>query len=141
MKLGEQARIFRKTFEQESLNSIAQQGIIKKKLWDMQLDLIEEEVCEMFDAAEDVFETPNDLDKQTQLLKELADTVFVCYQFAAAFNMDLDAAMSLIFDSNMSKLDDNGKALFRVDGKVLKGPNYCPPDLSVCISKVSSSDK
>ena len=32
--------------------------------------------------------------------------------------------------SNMSKLDDNGRVLRREDGKVLKGPNYIPPDFT-----------
>ena len=31
--------------------------------------------------------------------------------------------------SNMSKLDINGKPIYREDGKVLKGPGYSPPDL------------
>lgn len=36
--------------------------------------------------------------------------------------------------SNMSKLDDNGKPIRREDGKVLKGPNYKPADLSDLVS-------
>ena len=32
--------------------------------------------------------------------------------------------------SNMSKLDQNGKPIYREDGKVLKGPNYFRPDFS-----------
>ena len=31
--------------------------------------------------------------------------------------------------SNMSKLDINGKPIFREDGKVLKGPNYFKPNI------------
>ena len=31
--------------------------------------------------------------------------------------------------SNMSKLGENGKPIYREDGKVLKGPNYFKPDL------------
>ena len=124
MNLGDHARIFRETFGQECLDNIATQGFIKKKLWDMQLDLIEEEACELFDAAEDLMEFPDDMDKRVNFVKELSDLVFVCYQLAAAFNIDLDEAMSRVFYSNMSKLDENGQAIFREDGKVLKGPNY-----------------
>ena len=29
----------------------------------------------------------------------------------------------------MSKLDQDGKPIYREDGKVLKGPNYTPPNL------------
>ena len=139
MNLGDHARIFRGTFGQECLDNIATQGFIKKKLWDMQLDLIEEEAGELFDAAEDVMDSPDDMEKRINLVKELSDLVFVCYQFAAAFNIDLDEAMFRVFDSNMSKLDDNGEAIFREDGKVLKGPNYRKPDLSVCVPKISTT--
>ena len=31
--------------------------------------------------------------------------------------------------SNMSKLGADGKAIRRGDGKILKGPNYSPPDI------------
>ena len=90
MKLGNHARIFREAFGQECLDNIAIQGFIKKKLWDMQLDLIQEEASEFFDAAEDLMDSPDDMDKRLNLVKELSDLVFVCYQFAAAFNIDLD---------------------------------------------------
>ena len=76
------------------------------------------------------------VDRRTELVKELSDLVFVCYQFAAAFNIDLDEAMSRVFESNLSKLDKQGKPIFRADGKVLKGPNYEPPDLSDCAPEV-----
>ena len=62
-------------------------------------------------------------------LKELADLVYVCYQFAASQEWDLDEAMRRVHDSNMSKLDEYGKPIYRADGKVLKGPNYKEPYL------------
>ena len=61
-------------------------------------------------------------------LKELADLVFVCYQYAVARNWNLDTAMKRVFESNMSKFVD-GKPLRREDGKILKGPDYKPPFL------------
>ena len=39
-------------------------------------------------------------------------------------------AFLMVHDSNMSKLDEDGKPIFREDGKVLKGPDYRAPDLS-----------
>jgi NTP pyrophosphatase (non-canonical NTP hydrolase) len=62
-------------------------------------------------------------------LKELADLVYVCYQYAANLSWDLDEALDRVHRSNMSKLDDNGQPIYRADGKVLKGPNYQPPYL------------
>ena len=35
-----------------------------------------------------------------------------------------------IHNSNMSKLDKDGKPIFREDGKVLKGENYFIPDIT-----------
>lgn len=62
-------------------------------------------------------------------LKELADLVYVCFQMAASQDWDLDEAMRRIHKSNMSKLGEDGKPIYRADGKVLKGPNYAPPNL------------
>jgi predicted HAD superfamily Cof-like phosphohydrolase len=42
---------------------------------------------------------------------------------------DLDEALNRVHESNMSKLDEYGKPVYREDGKVLKGPNYLPPTL------------
>ena len=67
---------------------------------------------------------------ETEQLKELADLVYVCYQMAASQEWDLDEAMHRIHESNMSKLGEDGKPIYRADGKVLKGPNYKPPILN-----------
>ena len=63
-------------------------------------------------------------------LKELADLVYVCYQYAANLGWDLDEALDRVHASNMSKLDEDGNPIYREDGKVLKGPNYKPPTLT-----------
>jgi len=63
-------------------------------------------------------------------LKELADLVYVCYQYAENMGWFLDEALDRVHKSNMSKLDKDGKPIYREDGKVLKGPDYKPPDLS-----------
>ena len=63
------------------------------------------------------------------LLKELADLVYVTYGYAVAFGWDLDEAVRRVHASNMSKLGPDGKPIFRDDGKVLKGETYSEPDL------------
>ena len=67
---------------------------------------------------------------QEETLKELADLVYVCYQYAENMGWNLDEALNLVHLSNLSKLDGDGEPIYRDDGKVLKGPNYKPPDLS-----------
>ena len=49
---------------------------------------------------------------------------------AENMNWDIEQALRRVHKSNMSKLGDDGKPIKREDGKVLKGPNYQPPDLS-----------
>ena len=48
---------------------------------------------------------------------------------AASQEWDMDEAMRRIHKSNMSKLDEEGKPIYRADGKVLKGENDAPPIL------------
>ena len=88
----------------------------------IQKALIDEEWSEFHEA----FYFQDECDQ----LKELADLVFVCYQMAASQEWDLDEAMRRVYNSNMSKLGEDGKPIYRADGKVLKGPNYKPPTLT-----------
>jgi predicted HAD superfamily Cof-like phosphohydrolase len=94
----------------------------------MQRTLIVEEFKEFLDAENQLLLgfTVNAAD----CLKELADLVYVCYQYAENLGWDLDEALDRVHRSNMSKLDDNGQPIYRPDGKVLKGPNYQPPNLN-----------
>ena len=88
----------------------------------IQKSLIDEEWSEFHEAFH--------LKDEHEQLKELCDLVYVCYQFAANEGWDLDEAMDRVHKSNMSKLDENGQPIYRQDGKVLKGPNYKPPNLT-----------
>ena len=62
-------------------------------------------------------------------LKELADLVYVAFQYAENMEWDLEEALFRVHKSNMSKLGLDGKPIRRRDGKVMKGPNYEPPYL------------
>ena len=90
MSLSRQARQFRELFNQEILDNISRYGFIKKQLWDMQVGLINEESCEFLEAAQELFADPERIELRENLVKELSDLVFVCYQFAATFNIDLE---------------------------------------------------
>lgn len=95
---------------------------------DLQVGLIDEEFHEFEYAYEDCVEYPQDLRLREAALKELADLVYVCFQFAAAAGWELDEALDRVHKSNMSKLVD-GKPVKNEAGKVTKGPNYQPPYL------------
>ncbi len=88
----------------------------------MQRDLIVEEFKEfMYAATEEGYEAE---------LKELADLVYVCFQYSANMDWDLEEALDRVHQSNLSKLGLDNKPIRRTDGKIMKGPNYQPPNLS-----------
>lgn len=134
----EQAIEFRRIFGQpfaKTNHKYPESEEIREKL-KMQLSLIQEEGNE-FNEALDIWrrmsltlQKPGSLYRyKSEILKELADLVYVCYQMAAFLGLDLDEALDRIHRSNLSKLDDNGQPIYNEHGKVMKGPNYKKPDL------------
>ena len=120
--LQEQARKFREVFDLPKEWNTDQ--------FELQRLLIREEYNETMVASFSYEGSRGAVAAREDFLKELADLVFVCYQMAEYLNWDLDEALHRVFESNMSKVDENGKVLRRADGKVLKGPNYKPPTLT-----------
>jgi len=120
-QLQQQAREWREAFDVKSDKT-------KNNLqYNLQIKLIIEEYTEVIEAFQEFKQ--NDFATHADLLKELSDLVFVCYQAAENMGWDLDEAMQRVFDSNMSKLDDSGKPIRNEEGKVTKGPNYQKPNL------------
>ena len=118
-RLSQQAQEFRDSYKLVNTNTLATRT--------RQRNLITEEFKEFLEADNMLF---RDSQKYSQdCLKELADLVYVCYQYAVNMGWDLDEALDRVHKSNMSKLDEEGKPIYREDGKVLKGPNYKPPNL------------
>ena len=117
--LSSQAKEFRSTYRVG--NSISRESRSRQK------ELIVEEFKEFLEADGMMFMTGSK--HKADCLKELADLVYVCYQYAENQSWDLDEALHRVHESNMSKLDEDGQPIFRKDGKVLKGPNYAPPNL------------
>jgi predicted HAD superfamily Cof-like phosphohydrolase len=118
--ISEQAKEFR---TQYNLKSSATKG---KRSY--QKNLIVEEFKEFLEAEGMLFR--ENIVFESEALKELADLVYVCYQYAENMGWLLDEALDRVHKSNMSKLDPEGNPIYREDGKVLKGPNYKPPTLT-----------
>ena len=98
---------------------------------DMQMRLIHEEYLEFIEAEAIINGEPTaTLYDYENALKELADLVYVCFQYAENREWDLLTALNRVHQSNMSKLDENKRPIRRDDGKILKGPNYKPPYLT-----------
>ena len=118
--LSEQAQEFRRGFQ--VTNSTKPVSRTKQRT------LIVEEFKEFLDAENQLLKDFKI--NSSDCLKELADLVYVCYQYAENLGWDLDEALDRVHKSNMTKLGSDGKPIYREDGKVLKGPNYTPPNLT-----------
>lgn len=94
-------------------------------LRDLRIELIREETAELEKAMAE-----RDI---VGVADALTDILYVVYGAGAAFGIDLDAAFDEVHRSNMTKLGNDGKPIFREDGKVLKGPNYTPPNLKTVL--------
>ena len=92
-----------------------------KSIQDLRVDLIAEELEELELAI-----TNTDI---VEMADALTDLLYVVYGAGHAFGIDLDECFLEVHSSNMSKLGEDGKPIYREDGKVLKGPDYFPPDL------------
>ena len=111
--------IFMKTFGQEVKNK---PSFSTNKINKLRLDLIKEELSELTDAMNN-----KDL---LEVADALTDILYVTYGAGHAFGIDLDKCFDEVQNSNMSKLDEDGKPIYNEHGKVMKGPNYFKPDLS-----------
>jgi len=115
--------IFMKTFGQEVKN---EPSFSTDKINKLRVDLIKEELEELNEAMKN-----KDL---LEVADALTDILFVTYGAGHAFGIDLDKCFNEVQNSNMSKLDSNGKPIYNSDGKVMKGPNYFKPDFSKFIN-------
>lgn len=97
---------------------------------ELRWNLISEETHEVFTELFPEYENNPNSPIKSKVAKELADLLYVVYGTAATFDIDIDTVFKQIHVSNMSKLGNDDKPLYRKDGKITKGPNYQPPDLS-----------
>ena len=111
--------IFMKTFGQEVKNK---PSFSSNKINKLRIDLIKEELDELTEAMKN-----KDL---LEVADALTDILYVTYGAGHAFGINLDNCFNEVQNSNMSKLDNNGKPIYNDSGKVMKGPNYFKPDLT-----------
>lgn len=70
----------------------------------------------------------------------LADMVYVIYGMALESGIPLDDILEEVQRSNMSKLGEDNKPIYRADGKILKGPNFSEPNIKKILFKESLND-
>ena len=93
----------------------------------LRFNLMKEENEEYLEAVQN-----NDL---IEIADALGDMLYILC--GSIIEHGLQHKIEDVFDeiqrSNMSKLDHDGKPIYREDGKVMKGPNYFKPDFSKII--------
>ena len=113
---------FQKAFDQGVRNSPS--AYLNKDKINLRYKLMREENKEYLIGAKN-----GDLE---EIADALGDMLFVLCGTIIEHGMQdkIVEVFEEIYRSNMSKLGENGKPIFREDGKILKGPNYSPPNLT-----------
>ena len=112
-------KTFMETFGQEVKTK---PSFSSDKINTLRYDLIKEELEELKIAMEN-----KDL---LEVADALTDILYVAYGAGHAFGIDLDKCFDEVQNSNMSKLDEDGKPMYNDSGKVMKRPKYFKPDLT-----------
>ena len=96
---------------------------IPEEIKQLRFKLMEEENLEYLKATKE-----NDL---VEIADALGDMLYILCGTIISHGLQnkIEEIFQEIQSSNMSKLGENGKPIYREDGKVLKGPNYFKPDI------------
>ncbi|ARO12310.1 GNAT family N-acetyltransferase [Propionibacterium freudenreichii] len=118
----------------------------------LRMSLIAEEFGELFEAVygttarrivDEANATAMDNDEEHRdvvaTADALADLVYVIYGMALEMGIDLPAVLAEVQRSNMSKMGADHHPVLRADGKVLKGPDYFPPDIAAVLARSMKS--
>jgi predicted HAD superfamily Cof-like phosphohydrolase len=129
------SRLYEKIKSVEEFHNVFQIGnaseirLIDERDYTLRHNLIKEENEEYLDACKkgDIVEIADALGDQLYIL------------FGTILKHGLQHKIEEVYDeihrSNMSKLDENGKPIFREDGKVLKSNLYFRPDIKKVLDK------
>lgn len=119
----EQVKAFHKAFGVDDILDKPTTDV-NENIKELRLKLMREEldeVCKSIERKEDIHD----------LAKELSDLLYVIYGTIVAFGLTdyMEKVFDEVHNSNMSKLDENGIAIRREDGKVLKSSGYKAPNI------------
>jgi predicted HAD superfamily Cof-like phosphohydrolase len=110
-------------------NEYTPKATISNDLIDLRFKLMAEENEEYLEAAKN-----GDL---VEVADALGDMMYILCGTILSHGMQhkIEEVFEEIQRSNMSKLGEDGKPIYREDGKVLKGPNYFKPNIAKIIER------
>lgn len=104
-------------------------AVIPNEQFMLRYKLMREENEEYLEAAEN--------GDMIEIADALGDMLYILCGTILSHGMQhvIEDVFDEIQRSNMSKLGEDGKPIYREDGKVMKGPNYFKPDLAKILEK------
>jgi predicted HAD superfamily Cof-like phosphohydrolase len=123
----DKVKVFHKTFGLEYFNEPT--AAVDNKIIELRHRLMQEENDEYLEAA-----MQQDL---TLIADALGDKLYILCGTIIAHGLQhkITEVFNEIHRSNMSKLDDNGKPIYREDGKIMKSNNYFLPDIKAVLEQ------
>ena len=119
-------KLFHESFGIE--NKTRPSSNLSEKVYNLRYNLMKEENDEYLDACE-----KGDM---VEIADALGDMMYILC--GTILSHGLQVKIEEIFEeiqrSNMSKLDENGKPIYREDGKILKSKKYFKPNISKILS-------
>ena len=118
--------IFHNAFNQENG---ATPRLLTDKESELRYNLMFEENQEYIEACRE--------DDLVEIADALGDQLYILCGTILKHGMQhkIEEVFNEIQRSNMSKLNEDGTPKFREDGKILKGPNYTPPNIFDILNK------
>jgi len=89
----------------------------------LRYNLGKEELSEYLEACNN--------DDLVEITDALADQLYILLGTMVSHGLQdlIEDVFDEVHRSNMSKLGEDGKPIYREDGKILKGPNFSPPSI------------
>ncbi len=102
---------------------------VSDRIVDLRHRLMQEENDEYLEACKE--------GNLTLIADALGDKMYILFGTIIAHGLQhkIEEVFDEIHRSNMSKLDDNGKPIYREDGKIMKSENYFLPDIKSVLEK------
>lgn len=111
-----------------TMPAIVPEGLVTRQTQFMKI--IRDEVEEGQKILDDYAESPDELKSLVELSDWLGDMIVYCTSEAMRYGIPIHQVLSIIMQSNFSKLDEQGQAIIK-EGKVQKGPNYWKPEPAI----------
>lgn len=99
---------------------------------------VEDELKEGFDILEKYEAGGSNLEMLTDLADYYGDIIVYALSEAAKWGIPIEKVLEAIMESNFSKKQADGSTLKDAHGKVIKGPNFRPPEPAICRAIVNA---